>query len=290
MKLELYFYNMEEIEMKNTCAAVHALFFIVAFCRISEAQDYRPFSSTIAKIGGSVYGQAIGVTSIVFGSKPTGRPEVILFSGLLEITKSPVRKRTDGLFETSVAFDSRTPSGLFAARSAATSLGFVDVWVNPDRKSLGTLTEIPGHDHEAAHGQAELYLSFKGGLNFAGPDFGELKNEEPVILNGHIHSVPPVTQPIKLSRDMSAEELVNMMEDLGEANKWTGANPYPIALKDKNGVTRAWFTPYVHVTTLTGTCGDGVDNDLDGRIDEERGANQDLDGDGFVDEDSNCPI
>jgi hypothetical protein len=248
-----------------------------------------PFSSPSASTGGSVWGQAVGVTSIVFGPEPKGKPEVILFTGLLEITKSPVRTLATGRRQLDVKFDSRTPSGAFAARSAITTLGFVDVWVDPNRESIGTLTEIPGHPHEAAHGLAELYLVFKGGRNFTGPDFGELRNREPVILSGHIHNIPPVTKPIKLSRNMTPDELIKAMDEVGDSDKWTGANPYPIALYDSTGMPRAWFTPYVHVTTLTGTCGDGVDNDLDGRIDEEEGNNQDLDGDGFADEDSKCP-
>jgi len=248
-----------------------------------------PFSSFKARTGGSVFGQAIGVTSIVFGEEPKGKPEVILFTGLLEITKDPVSTLANGRRQIQVQFDSVTPGQVVAARSANTVQGQVLVWVDPLKESLGTLTEIPGHPHEAAHGHAELYLAFKGGSNFSGPNFGVLRNREPVVLSSHIHSVPPVTHPIKLSRNMSPDELIKMMDDVGNADKWVGANPYPIALYDDNGKVQAWFTPYVHVTTLTGVCGDGIDNDLDGRIDEEDGNNQDLDGDGFFDEDSKCP-
>lgn len=259
----------------------------------AAAQDRRPFSSAAARTGGSVYGQAIGVTSIVFGDQPSGPPEVILFSGLLEITKSPVSTSASGKRTIAIKFDSLTPSGAKVARSAATTMGFVDVWVDADEKrpSVGILTELPPeHGHESAEGRAELYLGFKAGRDFRGPDFGELRNREPVVLTGHIHSIPPVTKPIPLRRGMTAQELINLMDQVGEADKWTGANDHPIALYDKDGIVRAWFTPYVHVTTLIGTCGDGIDNDLDGRIDEEDGSNSDLDGDGFVDEDSRCPL
>jgi hypothetical protein len=250
-----------------------------------------PFSSPLAALGGSVYGQAVGVTSIVFGPEPKGKPEIILFTGLLEITKSPVKFLASGRRQIEVKFDSRSPTGARVARQAITTLGFVEVWVDPDpnRQSVGTITEIHGHPHEAGHGHAELFLVFKGGTNFQGPDFGELRNREPIVLTGHIHSIPPITSPIKLSRTMTPDELIKAMEEVGDADKWVGANPYPIPLFDSSGVAQAWFTPYVHVTTLTGTCGDGVDNDLDGRIDEEGGHNQDLDGDGFADEDSKCP-
>jgi len=230
-------------------------------------QPSPPFSSPFAAMGGSTYGQAVGVTSIVFGDEPKGKPEVILFTGLLEITKSPAQKLANGLRQINLKFDSKLPNGALAARSAITSMGYVQVWVDPDRNSLGTLVEIPGHPHEAAQGHAELYLVFKGGPNFTGPDFGELRNREPVVLSSHIHNVPPITHPLKLRRGMSPDELIKMMDDVGGADKWVGANPYPLALYDSQGQIRAWFTPYVHVTTLTGVCGDGIDNDMDGRID-----------------------
>ncbi|MER8470462.1 hypothetical protein NKH23_13710 [Mesorhizobium sp. M1328] len=260
----------------------------------SSGQDvFAPFSSPVAVRGGAIFGQAIGVTSVVFGKKPEGKPEVILFSGLLEITKSPVVTLSDGSHQIAVQFDSITPQGARVARAAKTTKGFVEVWVNPNKalESIGILTEIPEakHGHEAAEGHAKLYLAFKAGFDFSGPDFGELHNTEPVELNGHIHRVPPITKPIKLEKNMTSDELIKLMDDVGEADKWVGANDHPIALLDKDGVARAWFTPYVHVTTLTGFCGDKIDNDVDGRIDEENGDNGDDDNDGFVDEDSTCP-
>jgi hypothetical protein len=256
---------------------------------LAQPLDLRPFSSPTATSGGSLYGQAIGVTSIVFGDKPEGKPEVILFTGLLEVTKAPVTTLANGRRQIQLKFDSRTPSGATISRSAVTSKGYVQVWVDPSKESIGTVTEIPGHDHEAGHGHAELYLVFRAGYNFTGPDFGELRNREPVILSSHIHSIPPAPRTVPLRKGMTPDELIKLMDDLGHADKWTGANPYPIALYDKDGVVRAWFTPYVHVTALTGWCGDGFDNDGDGRIDEENGDNRDSDGDGFADEDSKCP-
>lgn len=264
---------------------------ICAACSAPQSQHFSPFSSPLASQGGSVFGQAIGVTSIIFGDEPVGKPEIILFSGLLEITKSSVVTLASGVKQIPVRFDSLLPSGAVTARSAATTLGFVEVWVDPEspKPSIGTLTEMAGHGHEAADGHAELYLAFKGGYNFRGPNVGVLRNREPIVLKGHIHQVPPITKPIKLTTGMSPDQLVKMMEDVGDADKWVGANPKPVALYDSEGRIQAWFTPYVHVTTLTGVCGDGIDNDLDGRIDEEGWSNQDLDNDGFVDEDSKCP-
>ncbi|MCW1408216.1 hypothetical protein OLZ32_08075 [Rhizobium sp. 1AS11] len=267
----------------------------LVFGAVCYSQDlFAPFSSPLAKDGGQIFGQAVGVTSIVFGPEPKGQPEVILFSGLLEIRKSPVLSLNSSQRQIAIQFDSRSPSGVVLARSAATTLGFVKVAVDPTKefRSVGILTEVPSsahHGHEAANGTAKLYLVFEPGLDFHGPAFGQLRNAEAVELSGHIHQIPPITKPLKLSRNMTPDELIKMMDDLGDADKWTGANDHPIALIDEKGQTQAWFTPYVHVTTLTGFCGDGVDNDVDQKIDEENGDNGDDDHDGFVDEDSTCP-
>ncbi|WP_192384021.1 hypothetical protein [Mesorhizobium silamurunense] len=213
----------------------------------SSGQDaFAPFSSPLAVRGGAIFGQAIGVTSVVFGKKPEGKPEVILFSGLLEITKSPLVTLSDGSHQIAVQFDSITQGGARIARAAKTTKGFVEVWVDPSKAldSIGILTEIPEaeHGHEAAEGHAKLYLAFKAGLDFSGPDFGELRNTEPVELNGHIHRVPPITKPIKLEKNMTADELIMLMDDVGDADKWVGANDHPIALLDKT----AWRVPGSH--------------------------------------------
>ena len=65
----------------------------LAVCGRASAQIFAPSSSSAASADRSVWGQAIGVTSIILCkvpncSAPEGTPEVILFSGLLEITKS----------------------------------------------------------------------------------------------------------------------------------------------------------------------------------------------------------
>jgi hypothetical protein len=271
------------------------------------------FSSSQAEAGGAVWGQAIGVTSIVFGSASptTNSPaQIIIFTGLLKITKQPVHTLASGRRQIALQFDSVMPNGAVAVRSADTPFGFVRVAVDPDEagKSIGTLTEIPpaahpkmlegparpellsnDHPHESASGKAELYLIFEPGQGWHGPPFKVLRNKDPVILAGHIHHVPPVTAPIKLVRNMTPEMLRDIVSAMPNADKWVGANKTPIALVDENGRPQAWFTANVHVTTLTGVCGDHKDNDLDGRVDEELPNNKDDDGDGFVDEDSTCP-
>jgi len=277
------------------------------------AQGVTPFSSPQAQQGGADWGQAIGVTSIVFGRErpsPDAVPEIVLFTGLLKITKSPVKTLADGRRQLDLVFDSIMPNQIAAVRSAITTLGYVKVAVAPDEilKSTGTLTEIPfashpkelgdakvpqalhlDQGHESGHGQAELYLVFEPGQNWSGPPFRQLRNTEPVILSGHIHHIPPAAGVIVLKKGMTAVEMRDIVSALPYSDKWVGANKEPVALRDENGVPQAWFTANVHVTTLTGTCGDGVDNDGDGKIDEEEPNNIDDDGDGFVDEDAKCP-
>ena len=156
--------------------------------------------------------------------------------------------------------------------------------VDPDRPHhKGYLTEIPGTKGQKAQGHVELFLVFQ-----MGPDIGQVRNKKPVILSSHLHTIPPVTEPIKLRKNMTAAELVKRMEKVGDVNSWEGVN-LPVALYDKNGVIRAYFTPKLHKTVLTGLCGDRRDNDIDKSIDEESPDNIDNDNDGFVDEDSTCP-
>src|SRR5262245_51851175 len=96
---------------------------LVGSASTAWGHDRRPFSSPSAATGGRVYGQAIGVTSIVFGERPIGEPQIILFSGLLEITKSAVTTNASGRRQIAIKFDSLTPSGARIARSAATTAG-----------------------------------------------------------------------------------------------------------------------------------------------------------------------
>ena len=238
--------------------------------------------------GGTVYGQAVGVTAITIGNNPKAKPEIVLFSGLLEITKShEVQKLSNGLRRMTAQIDSRLGSNeVLGVRSARMSkLGFVQIWVDPDsaHPSTGFLTEVPGTNGRQAEGRFELFLVFQ-----MGPDIGQVRNKQPVILSSHLHQIPPVTPAIKLRKNMTAAELVRIMEKVGDVNSWEGVN-LPVALYDKDGVIRAYFTPKLHKTVLTGVCGDNVDNDIDGAINEESPDNIDNDNDGFVDEDCTCP-
>lgn len=279
----------------------------------SNAQDVSLFSSSQSLAGGYVWGQAIGVTSIVFGSKPpTGKivGQIVIFTGLLKITKYPVHSLANGKRQIAIEFDSKHSDGTLSVRSAHTALGFVTVAVDPDEveKSVGVLTEIPikdhptnlqggakpqllslDHDHESAEGEAKLYLVIRPGQDWRGPRFNALRNKDPILLVGHIHHIPPVTDPIKLKPNMTPSDLRDVVSAMPNADKWLGASKKPIALLDELGKPQAWFTANVHVTTLTGVCGDGKDNDLDGKIDEELPNNIDDDGDGYIDEDATCP-
>jgi hypothetical protein len=280
---------------------------------VSPPLETSLFSSHEALGGGYVWGQAVGVTSIVFGSDPpnTNSPaQIVIFTGLLRITKAPATSLPDGRRQIALSFDSQMPNGVLAVRSASTSMGYVKVAVDPDEaaRSTGLLTEIPltlhprslnaaahtqllstTRPHESADGHAQLYLRFEPGQDWHGPPFSVLRNKDPVLLAGHIHHVPPVTSAIKLERNMTPAMLRDIVSAMPDADKWVGANKTPIALLDETGTPRAWFTANVHVTTLTGVCGDGRDNDLDGRVDEERPNNLDDDGDGYIDEDATCP-
>jgi hypothetical protein len=241
---------------------------------------------------GNVFGQAVGVTAITMGSDPAAQSQLVLFSGLLEITKSHAELLPSGRHRINAQIDSSLGNNeALAARSARMAgIGFVQIWVDPDptRRSIGFLTEMPpghapGHDQPGADGHFELYLVFQ-----MGPEIGQVRNREPVVLSAHIHQIPPITRPIRLARNMTPAELERAMAEVGDTNSWNGTN-LPVALYDREGVIRAWFTPRLHKTVLTGVCGDAVDNDMDGTNNEESPDNIDNDNDGFVDEDSTCP-
>src|SRR5688572_14559584 len=111
----------------------------------APVEKARLFSSPEAAAGGSVWGQAIGVTSIVFGSEtPTDKSpaQIVIFTGLLRITKMPVAALADGRRRMALRFDSMMPNESLAVRSANTPLGYVKVAVDPDEaiRSTGTLT------------------------------------------------------------------------------------------------------------------------------------------------------
>lgn len=228
------------------------------------------------------FGQAIGVTAITLGSDKTKEPEYVLFTGLLEISESPnVEKQSNGLRRVAVRFDSNIgENNILAARSAIMSIGNVEIWVDPDKPhDLAFLEEEPETKGASLKGHSELFLVFK-----MSPEL-TVKNKEPVVLHSHIHNLPPIHAPVKLRRGMTAPELIKMMEQAGDVDSWVGAN-LPVDLLDDKNVVRAIFTPRLHKTMLTGQAGDGKDNDLDGRVDEEIPMNHiDDDGDGFVDED-----
>lgn len=228
------------------------------------------------------FGQAIGVTAITLGDDKTKNPEYVLFTGLLEISESPhVEKLETGLRRFAVRFDSILGENkVLAARSAVMSIGNVEIWVDPDKPhEHGFLTEELDTKGTTLSGHSELFLVFK-----MGPDL-LVRNREPVILSSHIHHLPPIHSPVKLRRNMTPEELIKLMQDAGDVDSWEGAN-LPVNLLDDANHVRAIFTPKLHKTMLTGQAGDGKDNDLDGRADEEIPMNHiDDDGDGFVDED-----
>src|SRR5687768_4244731 len=141
--------------------------------------------------GGTLYGQAVGVTAITIGNNPKAKPEVVLFSGLLEITKShDVETLSNGLRRIPIQIDSRLGRNeVLGVRSARMEeLGFVQIWVDPDsdHHSRGFLTEVAGTRGQQLEGRVELFLVFQ-----MGPDIGQVKNRVPVILSSHIHQLPP---------------------------------------------------------------------------------------------------
>lgn len=229
------------------------------------------------------FGQAIGVTAITFGDDKTKEPEYVLFAGILEITESPnVEKLENGLRRVAVRFDSNIGEhNVLASRNAqGTSVGNVEIWVDPDKAhEKSFLTEGLDSNGTTLDGYSELFLVFKM------PGDVILRNKEPVILKSHIHHLPPIHSPVKLRRNMTPAELIKLMQEAGDVDSWEGAN-LPVDLLDDKNQVRAIFTPKLHKTMLTGEVGDGVDNDLDGLIDEEIPMNHvDDDGDGFLDED-----
>lgn len=228
------------------------------------------------------FGQAIGVTAITLGSDRSKEPEYVLFTGLLEISESPnVEKQSNGLRRVAVRFDSNIGAKeILGVRSARMSIGDVEIWVDPDKPhDKSYLEEEPNTQGAKLTGHSELFLVFK-----MAPDL-LVRNTDPVILHSHIHNLPPIHAPVKLRRNMTPAELIALMREAGEVDSWEGAN-LPVNLLDAKNIVRAIFTPKLHKTMLTGQAGDGEDNDLDGRIDEEIPLNHiDDDGDGFIDED-----
>ena len=77
------------------CLATALCLTLAALC---FAQQKKQRNDLFATPGGTVYGQAVGVTAITIGKNPKAKPEIVLFSGILEITKShEVQKIKNGL-------------------------------------------------------------------------------------------------------------------------------------------------------------------------------------------------
>ena len=160
-------------------------------------------------------------------------------------------------------------------------LGSIAASLSTSIPSPGTITQQnPGQDFPAKV-RFELFLKVETPV-------GTLHNEDAIILEATTDSIPPLVTPFAITAATPPAVIESEIASLGGVNVFAGTN-LPVALLNDLGDTLASFTPQIHSTVLIGVCGDGIDSDVDGLIDEEEPNNIDDDGDGLIDEDSVCP-